>query len=165
MNIGTPSTRVTTRTRDMSAFVPLYVFVWRCVVLPAHSLSSLVTPFREWAPQNCTVSAWSAWSGCTGAMSCNGASETRSRTITKPPLDGGNACPPLTESRVCSAAACGTLVLHILAARVRCCSLFLVSSCLCVTLQQSIARLAHGVLSAPAAYLAVAAPRLDHGPL
>lgn len=44
---------------------------------------------------NCEVSAWSDWSEC-----ING-TQSRTRTITVPPTGGGNACPPLTETRDC----------------------------------------------------------------
>lgn len=48
-------------------------------------------------PSNCEVSAWSAWSSC----SSNG-SRTRTRTVTNPSLNGGVACPVLTESQSCA---------------------------------------------------------------
>lgn len=47
-------------------------------------------------PVNCVVSAWGDWSVCS-----NG-SQTRSRTITTAPANGGTVCPVLTESRACT---------------------------------------------------------------
>jgi hypothetical protein len=46
-------------------------------------------------PVNCVVSDWSDWSACV-----NG-SQTRTKTILVPPKNGGNPCPPLTETRSC----------------------------------------------------------------
>lgn len=56
------------------------------------------------APVNCEVSAWSDWSTCD--KSCGGGSQTRTRTVTKQPLNGGNACPTLAESQPCNSQAC-----------------------------------------------------------
>ena len=47
-------------------------------------------------PSNCAVSAWSAWSACK-----NG-SQTRTRTITNPSLNGGTPCPELTQTQTCT---------------------------------------------------------------
>lgn len=69
-------------------------------------------------PVNCAVSAWSAWSA--GAWStCSGGqqsrTETRTRTVTTQPANGGTACPALTETRTatqaCSLPATGTATL------------------------------------------------------
>lgn len=46
-------------------------------------------------PINCVVSAWSAWSACIYGV------ETRTRTIITPASNGGTACPPLIETRMC----------------------------------------------------------------
>jgi len=48
------------------------------------------------APSNCSVSAWSAWS------SCENGSQTRTRTITNPSLNGGTPCPELTQTQTCT---------------------------------------------------------------
>jgi hypothetical protein len=53
-------------------------------------------------PVNCAVSAWSpyaagAWSACSNGQQSR--TETRSRTITTQPANGGTACPVLTETR------------------------------------------------------------------
>lgn len=70
-------------------------------------------------PVNCTVSAWSAWTA--GAWStCSGGqqsrTETRTRTVTTQPTNGGTACPVLTETRTvtqaCSVPAIGTASLQ-----------------------------------------------------
>lgn len=59
------------------------------------------------SPVDCAVSAWSDWSG--GAWSACSAgsqsrSETRSRTITTQPANGGAACPVLSETRTATQA-------------------------------------------------------------
>lgn len=59
------------------------------------------------APVDCAVSAWSAWSA--GAWSaCSGGqqsrTETRTRTVTTQPANGGTACPALTETRTATQA-------------------------------------------------------------
>jgi uncharacterized protein YfcZ (UPF0381/DUF406 family) len=46
-------------------------------------------------PVNCVVSDWSAWS------TCNGGTQSRTRTIITQPSGGGQACPTLTETRDC----------------------------------------------------------------
>jgi hypothetical protein len=48
------------------------------------------------APSNCAVSTWSAWS------SCSNGTRTRTRTITNPQMNGGTACPSLTETGSCT---------------------------------------------------------------
>lgn len=53
-------------------------------------------------PVNCAVSAWSGWTGGAWGACSNGSqsrTETRSRTITTQPANGGQACPVLTETR------------------------------------------------------------------
>ena len=47
-------------------------------------------------PINCDVSAWGNWSACS-----NEGKQTRSRTVTTNPLNGGAACGPLTETQNC----------------------------------------------------------------
>lgn len=66
-------------------------------------------------PVDCAVSAWSAWSaGAWSACSTGQQSrtETRTRTVTTQPANGGTACPALTETRTvtqaCSSPAVGT---------------------------------------------------------
>lgn len=54
------------------------------------------------APVACAVGAWSAWSGGTWSACSSGSQtrqETRSRTVTTQPANGGTACPVLTETR------------------------------------------------------------------
>lgn len=65
------------------------------------------TPPPPPVPVNCAVSQWGAWQpGAWGACS-NGTqsrTETRTRTITTQPANGGTACPALTETRTVSQA-------------------------------------------------------------
>ena len=56
------------------------------------------------APTNCEVSKWSAWSKCSAA--CGGGSQSRSRTVTVAPSNGGDACPELSESQACNTHNC-----------------------------------------------------------
>lgn len=69
-------------------------------------------------PVNCAVSAWSAW-GAGAWSTCSGGqqsrTETRTRTVTTQPANGGTACPALTETRTatqaCSLPPTGTALL------------------------------------------------------
>lgn len=56
---------------------------------------------------DCKVSAYGAWGQCTKA--CGGGKETRTRTVTTQPANGGDECPALTETRDCNQQACGAL--------------------------------------------------------
>ena len=55
-------------------------------------------------PVNCEVSNWSEWTKC--SSECGGGTQTRSRRITTQPINGGNACPILSETRSCNEQAC-----------------------------------------------------------
>jgi outer membrane protein OmpA-like peptidoglycan-associated protein len=59
-----------------------------------------VTP----SPKDCQVSAWSDWSACSAL--CGGGTQTRTRTVTTQPADGGAVCPSLSESKSCNTQAC-----------------------------------------------------------
>ena len=59
----------------------------------------------EKIPQNCVVGPWSDWSQCecyyeNELLICG--RQTRTRSIITPPLNGGTACPPLSETRSCT---------------------------------------------------------------
>jgi hypothetical protein len=55
-------------------------------------------------PVNCQVSSWSGWSGCT--YTCGGGTQSRSRSITTSPANGGASCPALSGSQECNLQAC-----------------------------------------------------------
>jgi hypothetical protein len=55
-------------------------------------------------PKNCVPGAWSSWSNCTAT--CGGGSQTRSRTITEPAVNGGSCDIQTTETRNCNTEAC-----------------------------------------------------------
>lgn len=55
-------------------------------------------------PKHCDTSEWSKWGECTAE--CDKGMEQRSRDIVHMPLNGGNSCPPLQESRTCNLQKC-----------------------------------------------------------
>lgn len=55
-------------------------------------------------PKHCSVSDWSSWAECTAE--CDKGMEQRSRDVVHMPLNGGNSCPPLQESRPCNLQKC-----------------------------------------------------------
>ncbi len=55
-------------------------------------------------PVHCQTTEWSTWSPC--SATCGGGTQTRTRTITVQPANGGVACPSLTESRQCNTQTC-----------------------------------------------------------
>jgi hypothetical protein len=52
---------------------------------------------------NCEVSEWSAWGPCICVTEgeITTCTQTRTRTVTQAPQNGGTACPPLVETREC----------------------------------------------------------------
>jgi len=54
--------------------------------------------------QDCEVTSWSTWSGC--SAKCGGGQQLRTRKIETPQVRNGKACPLLTESQRCNSAAC-----------------------------------------------------------
>ncbi len=55
-------------------------------------------------PIDCTVTAWSAWTNCD--KPCGTGSQTRTRTVSQQPANGGKTCPVLSESQQCNTQAC-----------------------------------------------------------
>jgi Spondin-like TSP1 domain/Putative metal-binding motif/Stigma-specific protein, Stig1/Calcium-binding EGF domain len=55
-------------------------------------------------PVHCVVSEWSPFSSC--SVTCGGGVRTRMRTVIQPPVNGGDACPNLTESQPCNTMPC-----------------------------------------------------------
>eukprot|EP01013_Petalomonas_cantuscygni_P015357 TRINITY_DN3164_c0_g1_i1.p1 TRINITY_DN3164_c0_g1~~TRINITY_DN3164_c0_g1_i1.p1 ORF type:complete len:6949 (+),score=1286.42 TRINITY_DN3164_c0_g1_i1:147-20993(+) len=56
-------------------------------------------------PINCSLTAWTAWSACDGCGT-QGGQQSRTRRVLTPASNGGDACGPLSENRVCDGAAC-----------------------------------------------------------
>jgi hypothetical protein len=55
-------------------------------------------------PEDCIVSAWSAWGDC--SKPCGGGTRTRSRSILKREAFGGQPCPATEETKACNTQAC-----------------------------------------------------------
>jgi len=52
----------------------------------------------------CLVTNWQGWSEC--SVTCGGSIYTRSRTVTRPAINGGTACPTTFAASVCSPTEC-----------------------------------------------------------
>eukprot|EP00937_MAST-01D_sp_MAST-1D-sp2_P007920 g7920.t1 len=68
-------------------------------------------------PQDCEVSGWSTWGSCSKTCAGKqpgvrlfGAKQERTRYITKPDANGGQPCPGLTQTKLCSLHPCGAHV-------------------------------------------------------
>lgn len=57
-------------------------------------------------PQDCVVTPWSALGACSAV--CGGGSQTRSRTVSKSPTQGGIGCPNLQETLECNTESCAS---------------------------------------------------------
>jgi hypothetical protein len=68
-------------------------------VLSAHSQLPLLNPLQG-CPVNCGVGSWGGWDSCSAA--CGGGRQSRSRSVTTQPSNGGAGCPHLSESRDCN---------------------------------------------------------------
>jgi len=83
----------------------------RTVTQPAQHSGSACPPLSETkecnngeCPVDCEVSGWGSWSACD--KECGEGSQTRTRSITKPPQHSGTVCPPLSESKMCNNGPC-----------------------------------------------------------
>ena len=59
---------------------------------------------QDTQPIDCQVSGWGGWNGC--SASCGGGWQSRSRTVTVQPQNGGAGCPTLSESQSCNTHSC-----------------------------------------------------------
>jgi hypothetical protein len=57
---------------------------------------------------DCEVSSWGGWSSC--SKTCGGGTQTRTRTITKQPSNGGQSCPSLSETQTCNNISCNVKI-------------------------------------------------------
>jgi len=55
-------------------------------------------------PVDCVVSGWGSWTLCT--KSCNGGSQSSTRTVTQTVQNGGKACPELVQEQTCNTQCC-----------------------------------------------------------
>lgn len=85
------------------------------LVEPAHN-GTACGPLEETEPCNtepcavqCLVSEWSEFGAC--SSQCGGGHQSRTRTITRPPQNGGLECPPLVDTRQCNVHACANCTL------------------------------------------------------
>ena len=62
------------------------------------------TDTNQQPPKNCVPGEWSEWSNCT--KSCGGGTQTRTRVISEPAVNGGVCDIQTTESRSCNTEAC-----------------------------------------------------------
>lgn len=60
-------------------------------------------------PVNCVVTAWGPWSACENGF------RTRTRSIVVPAMNGGTACPALSETESCADTSCPTPTLTVTA--------------------------------------------------
>jgi hypothetical protein len=91
-----------TQTRTRTITVPAAKFGTPCP--PPAELTESQACNTQACPVDCQVSAWNAWSAC--SKTCGGGTQTRTRTVTQQPANGGAACPALQEQQVCNTQAC-----------------------------------------------------------
>ena len=53
---------------------------------------------------SCQMSSWSGWSSC--SQTCGAGTQTRSRSITRYPSNGGSACGSTSGSQYCNTQSC-----------------------------------------------------------
>jgi len=72
--------------------------------MPTTPMPTTPMPTTPGPPVDCQVSDWSQWGGC--SKECGGGTQVQTRNITVQPRNGGQECPPLTQSRACNEQLC-----------------------------------------------------------
>jgi hypothetical protein len=91
-----------TQTRTRTITQPADKFGTPCP--PPAELTETQACNTQACPVDCQVSAFTAWSAC--STSCGGGTQTRTRTVTQQPANGGASCPALQEQQICNTQAC-----------------------------------------------------------
>lgn len=77
----------------------IHQFQYYMKITPADISSNITWNDESTYPANCVVGNWSEWSDC--SEKCDEGIQTRSRKVTIPSKNGGEACPALEEKKSC----------------------------------------------------------------